>query len=433
LAPLEGEKSCLALHAAMLSGGTGDKNLQPLDCAVEDVDEMLSRVRSLLVFSVENRGPKIDTRSGVKKADVMIERWKAIFSKYDDEGTGTLEVHNIKKMVRQDLKIAERLVSDAQIAALFGAIDEDGGGSVEFNEFLDFVQQPSTRGTISDQDVVNCVERAVRLAMWRNKIRVKDLASNFHAFDESGDVSTGELGANDMVRFFRKVVGLTKHECSDKALHVAFYFMDDDGSGKMSMEELMDFIKICSQENKKPELPARVPGLIGGMRCGGMMSALPERMPSRRPGTLPGSPLSRLPFCLNGRDIASGGRLASSTRQMLSKANSEPSLAAMSMRAFSSSPQKAAVSEPGEENDSPRSQCSMGCDSRMHLWSGPRFCPEPQDLGPKKRYWSGKLPSKTCGGYKTLKGAHALNLVEERLLQAGIDVRGNYHRLGRER
>lgn len=417
------------LVAAMLSGGTGDQNLAPLVTSEADVNDMLSRVRALLVFSIENRGPKVDTRSGLNKADVMVERWKGVFLKHDREGCGTLGVEDIKRMVRLDLKIAERLVSDDQIQALFSAIDEDSGGSVEFSEFLEFVQQPSTRGTITDQDVTRSVERSVRLALRRNKIRVKDLQANFHSFDETGDVPTGELGPNDMVRFFRKAINLPKHECTDKALHTAFHVMDDDGSGKMSLDELMDFLTTCSLDAKPAPLPSRIPGLIGGMRCGCMLNTLPERLPSRRPGTCPGQ-LSQLPFCLGGRDIASAGRLSRTSQRVLARADSEPSIRTLALK-------------PSTLKLKKHSSCTTYLDD-AGMWilqdagSEAGDCLESQILSPKsvhkvtpptqKRVWNGKFPSKTCGGYKLLKGAHALNKMEDRLLGCGIDVRGHYHR-----
>jgi Ca2+-binding EF-hand superfamily protein len=400
----------------------------------EHNEEMLSRVRSLLLFSVENRGPKVDARFGLKKQDAMVERWKAIFSKYDIEGTGTLGYENIKHMVRADLKIAERLVTDAQIHTLFNAIDEDHGGLVEFNEFLDFVQQPSTKGTISEQEVVNSVARGIRLALRRNKIRIGELEANFHSFESSGDIATGELGPNDVIRFFRKHIGLSKHECSDKSLRTAFNSMDEDGSGKMSMEELMDFIKFCSQGAVRKEVPSRVSGLLAGMR-----GELPPRSPSRRPGTLPDSPSSHLPFCLNGRERASTGRLASTTDCWLARADSEPTLPSLSMRRSQESFRQGLPSISSRDGDS----------SPKGAASSSRFCPcsfQPDvsciGMGStarslslqsvrEKRVWNGKFPGKVRGGYMLLKGARSLNQVEERLFEAGIDVRGNYHKIGR--
>lgn len=423
----------------MLTGGTGTENLVALVSAQEDVEDMLSRVRSMLVFSVENRGAKIDTHSGIKKADVMCERWKAIFSKYDSDGSGTLGVEDIKRMVRRDLKIAPRLVSDKQIVVLFGAIDEDGGGSVEFSEFLEFVQQPSTRGTTTTEDILDAVARGVRLALRRNRIKVENLKEVFTSFDESGDVvgGSGELRANDMIRFFRKALKLTKHECTDKALRVAFQAMDDDGSGSMSMDEFLEFMEFCSMEPGQKGLPDRVPGLIGGMA-----GHLPHRIPSQRPGSIRHCPLSRLPFCLNGRDIASNGRLAS-TQAFLPRSDSAPSFPSLTSRTAQALNRQLS----GGVKTSTCRGCSLCAELRDDDDDGGRSIQSGRSSklddmletfernAVPKRVWNGKLPSKTCGGYdpKLLKGCNVLNKIEERLFEAGIDVRGHYHKLGRDR
>lgn len=401
----------------MLAGGTGDQNLcEPVQIDAS-VDAMLARVRSLLVFSVENKGTKIDTSSGVKKADVMMDRWKSIFSKYDSNGSGTLHIEDVERMVRRDLKIPKRLVSEEQIVALFHHLDLDGGGTIDFFEFLNFVQQPSSRGTVSEQDVLNSVARAVRLALRRNKIRVRDLEEDFQHFEQSGTSMTGELGPNDMVRFFRKILKLTKHECTDKALHVSFTAIDDDGNGKMGKEEFLEFIKYCSLEPSQKVLHTRVPGLIGGMR-----GQLPVRMPTRRPGTFRGTPLSHTPFCFNGRDFEAAGRLARSTRCNSSLART--------------------VSDLGSLTSVENRQVSFTVSRQLSTTSLRETAPErcyvddglpavDDGYAERKRVWSGHLPGKTCQiGYQ-FKGAHALNKVEERLFAAGIDVRGQYHKLGR--
>lgn len=92
-----------------------------------------------------------------------MERWKDVFSKYDSVGSGTLGLRDIKRMIRRDLKIAERQVPDEQIHAFFDYIDLDKDGKVTFAEFLNFVQQPSTRGTVSAEDAITSLARSVRL------------------------------------------------------------------------------------------------------------------------------------------------------------------------------------------------------------------------------------------------------------------------------
>lgn len=423
----------------MLTGGTGDGNLE-LNVKDEDnVEDMLSRVRSLLVFSVENKGTKIDPRAGEKKETVMMERWKAIFQKYDWDNSGTLRLSDIKRMVRRDLKISERLVSDSQITALFVDIDRDGGGTIDFAEFLEWVQKPSGRGSASQSEIVTGVARGVRLALRRNKIRVRDLEEHFKAYDDNaGDVATGELTPTDMIRFFRKVLKLSKGEVTDKALRTAFFAMDDDNSGKMSLEELMEFVRFCSLEPTQRVLPQRVPGLIGGMR-----GQLPERLPTRRPGTFRGSSFSRVPFCLNGRDTEATGRLARSTRCVLQKSLSEPGISSLDMQKISQSVSKqlsydASMSSTMLSSTSLRDTRSRGSflqDSASDAGlddERPGTAPGSAG-GPlrKRRVWSGELPGHSAAGYMLLKGASSLNQVEGRLFEAGIDVRGQYHKLGR--
>lgn len=398
----------------MLAGGTGNLNLWTLngDGDGEDVEETLARVRSLLKFSVENRGPKMDKRAGLKKADVMIERWKTIFQKYDSEGTGTLGFEDIRRMVRRDLKIAERLVSDSQLEDLFSAIDEDRGGSVEFSEFLEFVQQPGKKGSQSTEDVVKQVARAVRLALRRNKINVRELELNFHQFDDGGEISTGELGPEDMVRFFRRALSVTKHECSDKNLRIAFYAMDDDGSGTMSLPEFMDFIKFCNNESQEQALRTRVPGLIGGMR-----GELPSRPPRQRPGTVAGRALAQLPFCLNGRDLPSAGRTASSNRKLI-LSHSDPGLNTLHTLGIRTSQARMSqtFSDLASANSTARAVSAPSARTGNASESSPRYKQESPTGG-------------SNSGYKMLKGGHILNQVEQRLFEAGIDVRGNYHRM----
>jgi len=408
----------------MLSGGTGDHNLEPEKGngikSIKNIPEMLSRIRALMVFSVENRGAKLNNECAVRKAEVAMERWKTIFSKYDTKCTGIFQLDTIKTIVRRELKLADRLVTDLEIEVMFNTVDDDQNGIISVSEFLTFAQKPSCRGAQTEKEVVDSVARGVRLALRRNNIQVNNLQDIFYEFDASGEVATGELGPNDMINFFRKALGLTKHESGDKALRIAFHAMDEDGSGKMSLEEMLDFIRFCSQAHHPAPLPVRMPGLIGGMA-----GHLPYRIPSRRPGSLPGVPQTQMPFCLNGRDIASTGRLSQTTRGFLSetinRSESEPCLPSLGLRSGKPNMMSKTFSGGQTMGDS-------GDDESGGRQSSPNNTFKDK---PKKRYWSGQLPGKTHSGYMLLKGAGSLNAVEDRLFDCGIDVRGHYHRLGR--
>merc|ERR1712216_1049779 len=114
---------------------------------------------------------------------------------------------------------------------------------------------------------------------------------------------------------------------------------------------------------------------------------------------------------------------------------SEPSVAVSAMRTcpagfgqLPASSTRDTGSEAGDDDNSPRSIGGKSVHGEIN-----RGINQPTEPKPKKRVLNGKLHGKTSGGYMLLKGAHALNQVEERLLEAGIDVRGHYHKLGRDR
>mmetsp|Transcript_49382 Transcript_49382/g.155328 ORF Transcript_49382/g.155328 Transcript_49382/m.155328 type:complete len:221 (-) Transcript_49382:35-697(-) len=219
--------------------------------------------------------------------------------------------------------------------------------------------------------------------------------------------------------------------------------MDDDGSGSMSTEEFVNFIKVCFQGGPKAEVPSRIQGLIGGMS-----QITLDRIPRHRPGTEPGLPLSGVPFCLSGRDVHDRSRLA------VGKKSSQPA-----PRHRAPPPAKLAEEAEESENDevpqggrrhsstslNPLVQTLDGAltiPSSPHGHLPPLLASTPQSsstpvlpsIGARekldlsnKRTWT--APKKPLGDYKTFKGSQALNRVEHQLFEVGVDARGMYHRL----
>merc|ERR1719284_499042 len=82
-------------------------------------------------------------------------------------------------------------------------------GNVSFEKFWEFVQQKDNQKGISVEEIMRQVARAVRLALRRNNIQVKDLDALFQKYDDLSP--QGELGPPEMRRFFRNVLKVTKH------------------------------------------------------------------------------------------------------------------------------------------------------------------------------------------------------------------------------
>mmetsp|Transcript_5025 Transcript_5025/g.9140 ORF Transcript_5025/g.9140 Transcript_5025/m.9140 type:complete len:500 (+) Transcript_5025:86-1585(+) len=231
--------------------------------AVRTPEETVSRVRSLLKC-VSSRGLFAkdlfgrDSRSNAGNTPKQAEKWKVLFNKYDKDGSGELDFAEINKMVRQDLKLAERTVSDWDMKQLFHAIDLNRNGTVDFKEWLMFVQQGKLENR-SDEEILKEVGRAVRLALRRNHIRVSEVESFFNSYDDGREVDMSEvtLGPRDMRHFFRSALKVSKHECSDWNLLVAFRVLDADGSQSLDGVEFMDFIRGWTKDSDPSSLSYR--------------------------------------------------------------------------------------------------------------------------------------------------------------------------------
>eukprot|EP00747_Dinoflagellata_sp_TGD_P163768 gnl/TRDRNA2_/TRDRNA2_182803_c0_seq1.p1 gnl/TRDRNA2_/TRDRNA2_182803_c0~~gnl/TRDRNA2_/TRDRNA2_182803_c0_seq1.p1 ORF type:complete len:510 (-),score=94.63 gnl/TRDRNA2_/TRDRNA2_182803_c0_seq1:96-1487(-) len=451
-----------------------------LDPADED---NLNRVRTLLKFA-SCRGQNV--RGGAaaldkdKRSPKAAERWQQLFRKYDADGSGCLSIDEVKKIIRRDLRLPERVLNDRDLKMIFRAIDEDGNGTLEFNEFLQYVQKgdPDNRSTT---EVLRQVGRAARLALRRNHMRWdgEELLQLFENFDDGQpgvDFNKEQgLGPDEMRRFFRRALNVSTHECSDRNLKVAFQALDTDGSKRLSADEFIDFVRFfASPEGDKEQAKAKE-----GMGCsliGGMRGVLPPGRKHQRPGIFSGDPNSMVPFNCTGREHPPRTRSAmrSQSEPVLRSTTALPDIAGTPGAAKSqdkdvfdklaAGKRRTSVSvvaemrksltvaminnplmqldntnsaAPGSSQpSSPTSPSKPSIAAASPRKSVDASAASPGDSGqspkdskstPKRR--SNGVPGQDSNqGYVVIKGVDALNRVEKRLYAAGIDVRGGLYR-----
>jgi len=285
--------------------------------------DTVRRVRSLLMLASKKGKSQHDSPKDREKKET--EFFKKMFLVCDTNHDGALNLAEVMGMARKHLKIAERLVSDKQIHDFFNAVDSDGGGQVEFTEFLSFIRMKDSNSKVTDI-ILTQVKRVVRLAMQRKKMTIADLEHRFaHAKEEGiieGGADNSSLGPEEMRRFFRKVLEVGTHEAPDRNLVIAFKAMDEDGGGTLDAEEFMHFLKqaineettLCPHFLKDPDRGTT--GLLSGMR-----GALPARLPRARPGTTFNGGVSEGAFCINGRDLDASARLCMSMPALIQSPN----------------------------------------------------------------------------------------------------------------
>lgn len=362
------------------------------------------KVRGIMKLAgSRNSGGKL---SASQKVARETENWKQLFLKCDHSGEGTLSFPEFHRLARKHLKIPERVVPDEHLHYFFSALDHDGGGKVDFMAFMDFVNVKPSEAAHNEK-IVHLVKRAVKLALTRLRMTLAQLEYRFYHSAEEGilDSNTGDgsLGPEEMRRFFRKVLGLSDHEIPDRHLVIAFKSMDEDDGGTLDAEEFMDFIRgaVSDESGLSPRAVRTcvVPNLISGMR---------DTLDRERAIKRERDPQLHVPFCLNGREIPPATRFQMSQKVVLYSSSSKM------MRSSSSSSGRAGTPQGGGH---------MGASGPMSLLRSSSSMP----ALPSVRYPTGKLKEHT---YFSIKGADALNRVEQRLYDSGIDVRGGYHRLG---
>jgi len=397
----------------MLTGGSGNDNLEP-PAAPEDFEGALGRVRSLLRVRALAKGASVEV-TGRDRDAVLVERWKGLFQKYNFDGSGNLDKDHIRQMVRRDLRITEKLISDLQLQRVCALMDLDGDGNIDFNAFMAFVLQKPQKASMTHDEIIQSVTRAVRLSMHRNKIQMQELQNKFGGFCADDPVK-GEVGLYDMLHFFRHELRVSKHDVSDNHLKVAFQFIDANQNHTLSQEEFMAFVRHCYKGSKKQEPPSQFHGIMAGSR-----GCLPDRLPKHRPGTFPGLPLAGLPFCYKGRDLKVAHRLGAHSRccppvfAAVPPSSQPPARGAQVSEAASAAARLSSSMPilPGRGSSMDASRESRGSIRKPAAPDG------------ASRDWSVPRPT----GYSVLKGGASLNKIEHRLLEAGLDVRGQYFRL----
>ena len=71
-----------------------------------------------------------------------------LFRHYDRDNSGSLEYEEFRSALRRDAKIKPSDVSDRDLLTVFNAVDDDGGGEVEIDEFVAWMEQEDDVGEL---------------------------------------------------------------------------------------------------------------------------------------------------------------------------------------------------------------------------------------------------------------------------------------------
>jgi len=226
---------------------------------------LLERIRSKIKAAAYG-GP------GGKRLDVLLSR-------FDTNASGYLEVEEVRKAIRQTLKIPESSITNTDVKAWCATLDADGSGSISIDEIVKFVgAEPASKRTSStfaseDQKARPATapvpKPSPRLSTRRqkplelevlDKIRSKIKSASYTGsggkqldtiltrFDSD---HSGELEPDEVRRAVRRTLRITEESISDAEILSWCAMLDANHSGTVSIQEIVDFVGFEPEVSKR--------------------------------------------------------------------------------------------------------------------------------------------------------------------------------------
>lgn len=178
------------------------------------------------------------------------ESWDELFHAADKDRSKTLDLKELTQVLREKLRIPDTTLPDHEIQVVFCEIDIDKTGAISGPEFSRFV----SRGPLNPEEEaklfavrVKRVHRNLRLG-FRN-YRTDDAAVRklFDRIDRGGD---GRISMHELMGFVREDLKLSRWDVFESEMKAFYKSMDDNGDG-LDANELVKFIRHTRAANGK--------------------------------------------------------------------------------------------------------------------------------------------------------------------------------------
>jgi len=174
--------------------------------------------------------------------------WQELFAAGDKDRNKSLDVKEVKHVIREKLHIPETSMADYEIHAIFDGVDLDGSGAIDLDEFLKYVSRGPIRPEDEEKLFAKRTQRVHRnLRMGFSRFRSNELAVSklFEHIDLEGD---GRISLHELNLFMRRDLKLSQWDVFDSDLKVFYKSLDENGDG-VDVNELLQFIQKTKKSN----------------------------------------------------------------------------------------------------------------------------------------------------------------------------------------
>eukprot|EP00931_Biecheleriopsis_adriatica_P115079 TRINITY_DN90915_c0_g1_i1.p1 TRINITY_DN90915_c0_g1~~TRINITY_DN90915_c0_g1_i1.p1 ORF type:complete len:1762 (-),score=363.66 TRINITY_DN90915_c0_g1_i1:47-5332(-) len=215
------------------------------------------RAKKLAPRAVELVRSRIKAAAYVWEAGCQLE---TVFNKMDADHSGSLDDQEVRKALRMILRIPPLVISDAEIDSLCATLDSDNLGLVSIEVLRKFIEGDTSTHKQEQHFQLNdlCRHRAhasvtqVRKeSIERARSRLKSCAytgvpgspgpsleSLFRRMDKD---KSGQLDLQEVKTAMRRILRIPPRDVSDLEITVLYNYLDKDGSGTVSIAEMVSF------------------------------------------------------------------------------------------------------------------------------------------------------------------------------------------------
>lgn len=177
-----------------------------------------------------------EIRSGFRAAAaraVARHGFTALFAAVDTDGSGEVDFDEFTAAVRDNLTIGEDVVRDSELLSVFSAVDVDGSGEIDSEEFIQWLEGTSPAGSSEER------LRARFKVKSQSAVEIMGWEKIFEKYD---DDNSGELELDEFTNAVRVECGLSPDSVSDEQIEELFGVIDADESGAIDPDELADLL-----------------------------------------------------------------------------------------------------------------------------------------------------------------------------------------------
>jgi len=155
------------------------------------------------------------------------------FQSYDKDRSGALSIAEISSLLEEVGCVPHSRKEQEELAQLIHSVDNDGNGSIDFEEFQDLIQR------IEEKFSAMRYEEEVEYALSAGfaEMQLSEFRGIFDMFDADGSRSLDREEVRLCLTALQKPV-------SGEAFENAFHILDADQSGSLEFLEFIDFMKL---------------------------------------------------------------------------------------------------------------------------------------------------------------------------------------------